>query len=242
MKNYSRSLLFALFIIIFTFCIAGFSRPLFSDSNYLTYTVDPKQGNVHLFWKDDTGKIINTFPNLKQQTEKQGKQLIFAMNGGMYKTDYSPLGLYIENGKTLVAVNNANADGNFYLKPNGIFYINNSNVAGVCQTSEFSSVTNVKYATQSGPMLLINGKIHPEFKNGSTHVNIRNGVGILPDKKILFAMSKTPVNLYDFASYFKNQGCENALYLDGFVSRVYYPEENWIQNDGRFGVMIGVTK
>ncbi len=242
MKNYSRSLIFTLVIIIFTFCIAGFAKPLFSDSNYLTYTVDPKQGNVQLFWKDDTGKIINTFKNLQIHTEKNGKQLTFAMNAGMYKTDYSPLGLYIENGKTLVPVNNANAEGNFYLKPNGIFYINNSNEAGICQTGEFSSVSNVKYATQSGPMLLINGKIHPEFKKGSTHVNIRNGVGILPNKKILFVMSKTPVNLYDFATYFIDHGCENALYLDGFVSRVYYPEENWIQNDGKFGVMIGVIK
>jgi uncharacterized protein YigE (DUF2233 family) len=91
-------------------------------------------------------------------------------------------------------------------------------------------------------MLVIDGKIHPAFKQGSANLNIRNAVGILPDGKIVFAMSKTQINFYDFAMYFKELGCENALFLDGFVSRTYLPEENWVQTDGNFGVMIGVTK
>lgn len=76
----------------------------------------------------------------------------------------------------------------------------------------------------------------------SANVNIRNGVGILPDGNVLFAMSKTEVNFYDFARFFKDKGCTNALYLDGFVSRAYAPSENWQQIDGNFGVMIGVSK
>jgi uncharacterized protein YigE (DUF2233 family) len=90
-------------------------------------------------------------------------------------------------------------------------------------------------------MLVIDGKIHPEFKEGSKNVNIRNGVGILPDNRIVFAMSKSEINFYDFANYFKSLGCKNALYLDGFVSRTYLPEQNWTQTDGNFGVIIGVT-
>ncbi|WP_264554492.1 phosphodiester glycosidase family protein [Flavobacterium sp. N1861] len=54
-------------------------------------------------------------------------------------------------------------------------------------------------------------------------------------------MSKKEINFYDFATYFKKLGCKNALYLDGFVSRTYYPEEKWIQTDGNFGVLIGIT-
>ena len=75
----------------------------------------------------------------------------------------------------------------------------------------------IKYATQSGPMLIIDGQIHPAFKQGTANLNIRNGVGILPNNKLLFVMSKKEMNLYDFANYFKNSGCINALYLDGFV-------------------------
>lgn len=99
----------------------------------------------------------------------------------------------------------------------------------------------MQYTTQSGPMLVINRAIHPEFKEGSANLNIRNGLGILPDGKVLFAMSKTEVNFYDFAQFFKNKGCKNALYLDGFVSRTFAPSQNWQQTDGNFGVMIGVV-
>jgi uncharacterized protein YigE (DUF2233 family) len=88
---------------------------------------------------------------------------------------------------------------------------------------------------------LIDGKIHPAFKDGSLNLNIRNGVGILPGNKILFAMSKWPVNFYDFAEYFKSQGCKDALYLDGAISRTYLPEKNWSQTGGDFGVIIGVS-
>jgi uncharacterized protein YigE (DUF2233 family) len=91
-------------------------------------------------------------------------------------------------------------------------------------------------------MLVIDGEIHPEFERGSANLNIRNGVGILPDNNIVFVMSKKEINFYDFARYFKSIGCKNALYLDGLVSRTYLPEKNWIQTDGDFGVIIGVTK
>ena len=164
------------------------------------------------------------------------------MNGGMYKEDNSPLGLYIENGKTLARLNTASATGNFYLKPNGVLYINNKKEAGICTTPNFRNNGNIAYATQSGPMLVIDGQIHAAFKAGSQNVNIRNGVGILKNNTLVFVMSTTAVNFYDFALYFKNLGCTNALYLDGFVSRTYLPEKNWLQTDGNFGVIIGVTE
>ena len=163
------------------------------------------------------------------------------MNAGMYKQDNSPQGLFIKKQITLSLIDTSSGSGNFYLKPNGIFYITNNDIPIVCATANFKNNGQVKYATQSGPLLIINGQIHPAFKEGSTNVNIRNGVGILPDNKVVFAMSKTAVNFYDFANYFKSLGCKNALYLDGFVSRAYLPEKDWIQTDGNFGVIIGVT-
>jgi uncharacterized protein YigE (DUF2233 family) len=89
---------------------------------------------------------------------------------------------------------------------------------------------------------MIDGQIQPAFKEGSANLNIRNGVGILPDGRIIFAMSKSGINFYDFAQYFKSLGCKNALYLDGLVSRAYLPEKNWAQTDGNFGVIIAVIK
>jgi uncharacterized protein YigE (DUF2233 family) len=90
-------------------------------------------------------------------------------------------------------------------------------------------------------MLVIDGKIHPDFKQGSINLNIRNGVGVLPNNSLVFVMSKKEINLYDFANYFKKSGCKNALSFDGFVCRTYLPGKNWIQTDGNFGPIIGVT-
>lgn len=215
--------------------------PTVQQDTFISYTANPKTENICLYYKDNSGKRIGTLGNLKTHVEKQGKKLLFGMNSGMFMEDFSPVGLFIENGKTLQKLNTRSAGGNFYMKPNGVFFITKQGKAGV-STSEDFKPNNVQYATQSGPMLVVNGQLHPDFKEGSANVNIRNGVGILPDGKVLFAMSKTEINFYDFAQFFKNKGCKNALYLDGFVSRTYAPSQNWVQTDGNFGVMIGVIK
>jgi uncharacterized protein YigE (DUF2233 family) len=208
-------------------------------SNIISYTVDPAL--LRLYWKDDKGKPLGNLQHVKEHVEHQHKQLLFAMNAGMFKPDGTPVGLFIQDKLTVTPLDTSSGNGNFYLKPNGVLYITTDNKAVICQTAAFVN-DHVKFATQSGPMLLIDGLIHPAFKKGSTNVNVRNGVGILPDGKLVFAMSTDGINFYDFAEYFKNLGCRNALYLDGFVSRMYLPSENWIQTDGNFGVIIGVTK
>ena len=225
-----------------TFCIFGFSvKEKKFGEGFVSYAVDPKKQDLKLYWKDDKQQNFKSILSLKTWLEKNNKNLIFAMNAGMYKEDNSPLGLFIENKKVMSSLNTKSGNGNFYLKPNGVFYITSDNTPAICKTTDFIDNGKIKYATQSGPMLLINGKIHSEFKEGSTNLNIRNGVGILPDNRVVFAMSKSETNFYDFANYFKSMGCKNALYLDGFVSRTYLPQQNWIQTDGNFGVIIGVT-
>ena len=235
-----------LFTISFLLTELYFTYPKNSSSTdnnqFLVYTVNPQNNSLRFYWKDDSNKCFKSIDRLKYSLEKKNKKLLFAMNGGMYKEDNSPLGLYIENGKTLARLNTASATGNFYLKPNGVLYINNKKEAGICTTPNFNNNGNIAYATQSGPMLVIDGQIHTAFKAGSQNVNIRNGVGILKNNTLVFVMSTTAVNFYDFALYFKNLGCTNALYLDGFVSRTYLPEKNWLQTDGNFGVIIGVTE
>lgn len=162
------------------------------------------------------------------------------MNGGMYTKDLSPKGLYVENKIEKQKIDTTSGNGNFYLKPNGVFYISKQ-IAGIVKTNEFRN-KDVDFATQSGPMLVIDGIIHPDFQESSKNLNIRNGVGVLPNGKVVLAISKEKINFYNFANYFKKLGCKNALYLDGFVSRIYYPEKKIKQLDSKFGVMIGVLK
>ncbi len=211
------------------------------ESKILSYVVNTNQQEIKLYYKNKNGQPYRSIQNLKNDVDSQNKQLIFAMNGGMYQRDNSPLGLYIENKKLIALLNTKSGSGNFYLKPNGIFYIDIKNKPHVCTTKNFKN-KNVKYATQSGPMLIIDGKINDAFKEGSHNLNIRNGVGILNDSTVVFALSKEEINFYDFAKFFQSIGCKNALYLDGFVSRAYVPEKKWLQTDGNFGVIIGITK
>lgn len=211
-----------------------------TGDRFLVFTCKPAE--VQLFWKAEDGNSFRNFDSLDQWlSTKRQQQLIFAMNGGMYMEDNSPLGLYIENGKTLRKLNKANGRGNFYRKPNGVFYITNKGTAHIT-TREVFSDKEVKFATQSGPMVLIDGLINPAFNKGSKNLNIRNGVGILPNGDCIFMMSRSLINFYDFALFFKEKGCKDALYLDGAISQTYLPEQDYTAKAGNFGVIIGVTK
>lgn len=213
-----------------------------NDSNILSHIVDLKKQDLKFYWKNDNGENFKSFESLNDCLNSKSNILVFAMNGGMYKKDLSPQGLFIENKIVKSKIDTLqNGYGNFYMQPNGIFYITDSNQGIVCNTENFNE-KNVKYATQSGPLLLIDGKIHSKFRNGSKNLNIRNGVGILPNGNLVFAMSKQEINFYDFANYFKSLGCKNALYLDGFVSKTYLPEKGFNSMDGNFGVIIGETE
>jgi len=210
------------------------------SNTFLWYEVKLNTEKLGFFWKDKLNYPYSNFKNLRQNFEQENKTLIFAMNGGMYLKDQSPQGLYIENGEILSPIDTTQiAYGNFYMQPNGIFYVTKQNDFFVVKTENFILNKNIKYATQSGPMLLIDGKYHSKFQKKSKSKYIRNGVGILPNGNVIFCMSKAKINFYNFAKFFKDKGCENALYLDGFVSRTYLPEQNWYQLDGKLGVIIG---
>ncbi len=235
-----RNRIIALVLVAVAGLSVGF-RPRPLDDGMVSYVADLSTQEVKLYWKDDKGEILKSIGNLKAYLAGHKQNLIFAMNAGMFQWDHSPQGLFVQNYKQMHAMDTTSGRGNFYLKPNGVFAITNENKGIVLTTHAFVLSSKIKYATQSGPMLVIDGKLHPAFRKGSENLNIRNGVGVLPDGKILFAISREPINFYDFASYFQKMGCKNALYLDGAVSRAYIPEKQWLQTDGDFGVMIGIA-
>ena len=212
------------------------------DGRVITFSLDAgKEPRVEMYWKGPGG-VLSTFGALKAALAKKGRKLIMAVNGGMYMEDQSPLGLFIEKGKLVRKLNTRTGKGNFYLQPNGVFYVMPDGRAGVMLTADWEwKKPKARYATQSGPMLLIQEEINPNFTKGSQNLNIRNGVGIRPDGGILFAISKEPINFYDFAKVFRDFGCVNALYLDGAISGMWTPTlQTGLQ--GGFGVLIGVVK
>ncbi|UOQ51795.1 phosphodiester glycosidase family protein [Hymenobacter cellulosivorans] len=213
-----------------------------ADSDYVSYQVNLQKQDLRLYWKDETNRPLQSLQRLTAWLSGRGHRVVFAMNAGMFRPDYSPQGLFVEDGRVVAPLDTTSGAGNFYLKPNGVFYTTVDQHAVVCPTASFRYFRRILYATQSGPMLVVRGQIHPAFTPGSSNRQIRNGVGILPNGHVLLAMSKHKVSLYEFADYFRRQGCRNALYLDGFVSRTYAPGQQWVQTDGNFGVMLAVSE
>lgn len=208
----------------------------------VSYRVDPRRSTLRLYYCDAHGRRYGSLGGLRAGLAARGQCLDFAMNGGMFAPGYGPQGLFIEDGKTRAALDNATGAGNFYLKPNGVFYLSTDCSAHIVPTAASRDDGRVAYATQSGPLLVMNGQIHSAFRPGSANMQIRNGVGLLPDGRVLLAMSRGKISFYDFAEYFQKAGCQQALYLDGFVSRTYAPAAGWTQLDGNFGVIIGITE
>lgn len=237
MKLKLTVILISLLFICLAF-VSFISKPV-DTNDFISYQLNPKNTTLKFYWKDDSGKMLKSLQALKKHCDLKNETLLFGMNGGMYKEDNTPLGLFIAGGKVLTPINKKSGSGNFYMQPNGILYIAKNKQANICTTDQFQASNNIEYATQSGPMLLIDGKINTAFKKSSVNINIRNGVGLLPNNNLVFAMSKQEINFYNFAEYFEQIGCTNALYLDGFVSRTYLPQKNWVQLDGNFGVLIG---
>ncbi len=166
------------------------------------------------------------------------------MNAGMYDPDLAPVGLYIERGRELVPLNTRSGRGNFYLKPNGVFYWG-SGAFGISETAAFGRTRpNVRFATQSGPMLVIDGKLHPAFLPHSRSFHIRNGVGIRDGRRAYFVLSVSRVTFHTFARFFRDQlKCRNALYLDGAVSSLYAPSVGRADLSQRLGpILMGIRK
>ncbi|MBR9860052.1 hypothetical protein GYB22_04770 [bacterium] len=228
---------------IFLYAIAVISIAATSNvESKVWYTYKCNPIFIQMFNLDIDGKPYKNIGNLKSKLKEDKVNVLFAMNGGMFTSDLRPQGLYVEKEKVLNELDSTQRGyGNFYMQPNGVFYINKKGKGIICKSSDVK-IEDARYATQSGPLLLIDGEVHPKFIEDSKNLNIRNGVGVLPDGNLLFAISKRKVNFHEMAMYFKERGCKWALYLDGFVSKAYIPDENLEQLDGELGVLIAVLE
>jgi Predicted periplasmic protein len=182
--------------------------------------------DLRLFLTDAEGQVFGSFGRIAAALEPAGERLVFAMNAGMYHADRQPVGLFVEEGAQRAGIVTREGPGNFGLLPNGVFCIGEGAFA-VIESRRFAEAPPAcRFATQSGPMLVIDGALHPRFLPDSDSRHIRNGVGVSADgTEVWFAISDEPVTFHRFARFFRDAlGVPNALYLDGSISRLYAPE------------------
>ena len=179
--------------------------------------------DLRLFLNDKDGRPYGGFRAL--EADLGPGKLVWAMNAGMYQPDLTPVGLYVEEGKVLHGIVTSDGPGNFGLLPNGVFCIGEG--YSVVESRAFKAdPPDCRFASQSGPMLVIDGALHPDFRADSDSLHIRNGVGVSKDGQTAwFVLSEQRLNFDRFARFFRDAlGARDALYFDGSISRLYAPE------------------
>jgi uncharacterized protein YigE (DUF2233 family) len=198
------------------------NQKLFEGSGFTV--CDPGKGAVELVAAGRDEPAIRQFADLEQRLGSRAAEVAFAMNAGMYDEDGRPIGLAIVAGKQKHAINRNKGGGNFHLMPNGVFQVRDDGSAEVVTSKAWSSSPAIRFATQSGPMLVIDGKLHPAFEPDGTSRYVRNGVGIAPNGRALFVISEGPVSFGKFARFFRDDlKARNALFFDGAVSALWDP-------------------
>jgi prepilin-type processing-associated H-X9-DG protein len=237
-------------VLLASIAIAWVSTPAFAgcapmsyeDAAYTVCGFDMRKDDLRLYSRDPGGKPYANFGALAEALKERGRALRFAMNAGMFEDDLSPVGLYVEDGKRLHPPDLRAGNTNFHLKPNGVFWVGDK-TAGVMETSRFlAAPPPARFATQSGPMLVIDGRIHPKIQPNGVSEKVRNGVCVRDGTNVMFAISEGEVTFHAFARLFKDGlGCANALFLDGSVSSLYAPELS--RDDGLvpLGPMVAVS-
>ncbi|KLN53827.1 phosphodiester glycosidase family protein [Variovorax paradoxus] len=231
-------------LLLLALCVAGAASlaSAAAETRYTVVKIDLRRERLELFLRDDSGVEFKRLDRLEAWLAARNRQLLFAMNAGMYHADFSPVGLLVQEGREVAPLNLAAGTGNFFLKPNGVFLVSDAGPR-VVESSEYAALPKegVRLATQSGPLLLRRGVVHPAFIPDSDSRKIRNGVGVSGHTAI-FVLSEQPVNFYEFALYFRDVlHCRDALYLDGTVSALHSPALRRTDFTRELGPILGVA-
>ena len=210
-------------------------RERFEESSFTV--CDPGSGAIEI----RTGH--RSFASLQAALGDRAKNVAFAMNGGMFDDQGRPIGLMIEDGHQVHAINRREGGGNFHLMPNGVFLVREDGRAEVVESSAYKPSRTIQFATQSGPMLLIHGKLHPRFERDGQSRYVRNGVGITGNGKPLFVISESAVSFGKMARFLRDRHqVRDALFFDGSVSSLWNPANSRMDSFTELGPMVVVFK
>lgn len=214
----------------------------FDGQGYVVCTLDAGQEpGLRLWLNGPDGRVLGDFTAVRRMLA-EGEVLGFAMNAGMYHPDFTPVGLYVSDGVSQHDLVTAGGGGNFGMLPNGVFCTGGARPYQVIESRAFArAAPECRIATQSGPMLVIDGALHPRFLVDSDSRYIRNGVGVSPDGQTAwFAISDRAVTFHEFGRLFRDGlGARDALYFDGSISRLYAPSLGRADFGRRLGPIIG---
>ena len=214
---------------------------LFEETRFTVCAVSG--GTIEVRTAGADGRPYRSFAALEAALGARSQQIAFAMNAGMFDEEGRAIGLLVEDGRELHSINRREGRGNFHMMPNGVFLVRRDGTADVLTSGEFKPSSDILFATQSGPMLVVDRKLHPAFEPDGESRNIRNGVGIAPDGTALFAISADPVSFGKFARFYRDAvGAREALYFDGTVSSLWDPASGRMDSYSPLGPIVVVFR
>lgn len=216
----------------------------FEGSAFTVCRFDARKDELRLAWRGRDGAPLRSLAALEKSLGADSGRVRFAMNAGMYDEDGAPVGLYVEDGRSRKPLNLRSGPGNFHLMPNGVFAVGPGGRVSVTPSHSFAkSVPSPRWATQSGPMLVIRGRLHPRFDRDGPSRLVRNGVGVKDPATAFFAISEEGVSFGRFARFFRDRlGCRDALFLDGSVSSLWDPGAGRQDRYSALGPMVVVLR
>lgn len=216
------------------------AREAFEGSHFTVCRFNADRDALRLAVRDASGKAYGRLPALRAALGNDASRVRFAMNAGMFDALGAPIGLFIENGREVHRLNLRNGAGNFHLNPNGVFWVNSDGDVAVSTSDDYARAKpKAAWATQSGPMLVIDGSLHPAFSADGASRLIRNGVGVTGKRTAVFVISDDGVSFGRFARFFRDAlGANNALYLDGVVSSLWAPQLNRMDSTRDLGPIL----
>ncbi len=231
--------------LLLLFCGAALASPcqtrVFEASNFVICAFDTGDMTMAIVDADPYGRPYRSFAAFAAGHDTT--KIRYAMNAGMFGTDGRPIGLYVEAGVVRHKANTRDGSGNFHMKPNGIFAQTPDGRLILDTTDAFlAAAPAVRWATQSGPMLVIDGALHPQISQDGPSHNIRNGVGLVDDHQAWFVISDEPVSFGRLARFFRDDlHCHSALYFDGDVSSLWLPAEHRRDDAAALGPLVIVS-
>lgn len=224
---------------------AGACESVVFEQVPLTHCIaDPDKHRIMTDLGPESGAPYRSLANLVGSLGQDAGEIAFATNGGMYDDEGMPIGYYVEDGNRLKELNRADGSGNFHMKPNGVFFGTDGEWEIRTADDFYANVSErPQFGTQSGPMLVIEGELHPQIAENGPSKNIRNGVGIDAQGRAHFVISDAPLSFDQFARYFRDVvRTPNALYLDGAVSALWNPAQDRLDRGARLGPLIVVGR
>lgn len=193
------------------------------------------------FFLDGRGGRLRSLAALEAELGPRAERLRFAMNAGMYGEDRAPIGLYVEDGRQRRPINRRSGGGNFHMLPNGVFQVRSDGRVAIVTSARYRPASRPRWATQSGPMLLIDGALHPAIRPNGESLYIRNAVCVADPDGAWFVISDDPVSFGRLARFLRDSlGCRNALYLDGGVSSLWDRPAGRRDSYSRLGPLVAV--